>query len=98
MWDLIDTSTDGGWDNVDHTAGSLITAMQSMPTGYGVDGSCHEPERPPDQNCNPAFDGFPVIGGTGSRDAYNPRDISDLLPQDLANVMSINCVAFATDN
>lgn len=27
LWDLIDTSTDGGSDNVDYTAGSLITKM-----------------------------------------------------------------------
>ncbi|MBI3202782.1 MAG: hypothetical protein HYZ29_14685 [Myxococcales bacterium] len=98
MWDLIDTSSDGGWDNVDYTAGSLVTAMQSMPTGFGEDGSCREPEHPPAQDCNPAVDGSPVSGGTGSRDAYNPRDISDLLPEDLANVMDINCVGFATDN
>ena len=98
MWDLIDASTDGGWDSVDYTAGSLVTAMQSMPTGFGVDGSCRESERPPGQSCNPAVNGDPVSGGTGSRDAYNPRDISDLLPEDLTNVMDINCVGFATDN
>lgn len=98
MWDLIDTNNEGGNDNVDYTAGSLITKMQAMPTGFGVDGSCRESERAPGQDCNPVIDGPPVSGGTGSRDAYNPRDISDLLPEDLANVMAINCVGFATDN
>ncbi|MBX3126297.1 MAG: hypothetical protein KF718_06250 [Polyangiaceae bacterium] len=98
MWDLIDTNNEGGNDDVDYTAGSLVTAMQSMPTGWGDDGSCRESEKVPGQFCNPLIDGYPVTGGTGSRDAYNPRDISDLLPENLANLMAINCVSFATDN
>ncbi len=98
LWDLIDTSTDGGTETIDYSIGSLITAMQAMPTGWGVDGSCRESEKPPSAACNPATNGLPVTGGTGSRDAYNPKDISDLLPEDLAGVMHLNCVGFATDN
>ncbi len=98
MWDLIDTNNEGGNDTIDYSASSLITAMQAMPTGWGVDGSCRESEKAPGQDCNPSIDGALVTGGTGSRDAYNPRDISDLLPQDLTAVMHLNCVGFATDN
>lgn len=98
LWDLIDTSTDGGYDTIDYTIGGFVTAMQGMSTGYGVDGSCRESERASVNDCNPVTNGDPVTGGTGSRDAYNIRDICDLLPENESWVQSINCVSFATDN
>lgn len=98
LWDLVDTSTDGGYDSIDYTMGGLISAIQGMPQGYGVDGSCRESERALPSECNPSTNGAPVTGGAGSRDAYDVRDISDLLPEDETWVRSINCVSLATDN
>lgn len=97
MWDIVDTNNESQ-DTIDYSAGSLISAMQGMPTGFGVDGSCRESERAPPPTCNPVVNGDPPTGGTGSRDTYNPRDISDLLPENLSWVMALNCVGLAPDN
>ncbi|MCC6215346.1 MAG: hypothetical protein IT376_10785 [Polyangiaceae bacterium] len=98
LWDLIDTSTDGGYDTVSYSIQSLIGYMETMPTNYGVDGSCDESERASPDQCVPTVDGdIPVAPTTGTRDAYNVRDFRDMLPADTSWVASINCASFATD-
>lgn len=97
LWDMIDTSSDNGFDDTDLGTNQFVDLLASMPTGFGVDGSCRESERSNPAQCNPAIDGAPVTGGTGSRDAYNPRDMSDLIPGDQSWEMTINCVGLATD-
>lgn len=98
MWDLIDTSSDGGYDDTDLTISSLVTAMQGMPASYGTDGSCRESERSSVSQCNPTADGDPVTAGSGSRDAYNTRDIAELVGGDMSGETAVNCVNWATDN
>jgi hypothetical protein len=98
LWDIVDTSTDSGLDTTDESITTFAWAMEGTPTGYGVDGSCRESERASAVNCNPGVDGQPVTSGTGSRDAYNTHDISDLIAGSQSSLESINCVAHATDN
>jgi len=86
LWDLIDTNNEGGLDDIDMSAGSLVTAWLGMPcdknnTATWVDGSCNEP-------CPPL---------ACKKDSYNPFDWSQMLPTDETAERALNCVANAID-
>lgn len=97
LWDLVDSSNDGGHDGIYYSMNGLLAKLAGMPTSFGTDGSCRESERASVSDCHPAIDGEVPTISTGSRDAYNARDIRDLFTEDTAWVASINCASFASD-
>ena len=96
LWDMFDATTDNGQDDTNLSIQQLVSYMEGMPCSGnlgGQDGSCEEQAPPPGGSCNPATDGATTPNGTGTRDAYNPRDFGDLLPGDQSSERTINCVA-----
>ena len=96
LWDLIDSSTDGGQDNADFHMEDVVAAMEGMAcigNQGGVDGSCEEQWTTP---CEPIAEGS-VPGSSPSRDSYNIYDLSEALPGSQEAERVLNCVQGATD-
>lgn len=107
-WDLIDSSTDAGQDDANHSMSQLVGYFEGMACSGnqgGVDGSCEEHEVPawcgpfplPPCECNPATDGDTSPNGTGTRDSYNTYDIAAMVPGDDSSERDLNCVQGAED-
>ena len=98
LWDLIDTSTDGGQDNDNFGITDIVATLEAMPcigNHNGEDGSCEEQATSP---CDPPDPGGPLPSGPSpNRDSYNVYDLSEALPGSQENERILNCVNGAPD-
>lgn len=97
LWDLIDSSTDGGQDNDDFGVTDIVALLEGMPcvgNHDGEDGSCEEPVSSP---CDPPNEGPPPSGPSPNRDSYNVYDLAEALPNSQENERVLNCVQGALD-
>lgn len=103
LWDMLDSTTDGGQDDTELTISGLLNSIVAMPCNGnfgGFDGSCEEQastELPPFFRCNPSTDGFLAPPGSGTRDSYNVYDFAEAFSGDQAAERTLNCVQGATD-
>ena len=99
LWDLLDSTTDGGQDDTDLTmagANGFIAILENMPCDagvFGVDGTCNEGARASASQCVESNSATaPPADANGTRDTYNVWDVAWLVPGDQENERVINCV------
>jgi hypothetical protein len=102
LWDVIDSGTDGGADNDDLTTSQLIAELAAAPcsgSDQGVNNTCNEPLRLSLNDCIPVNDktGVPPGVAMGTRDSYNPYDLSVWISGNQLSERILNCVQGATD-
>jgi hypothetical protein len=101
LWDLIDAHNEVGQDDTNESMSSLALIFQNRTcaasSGYGVDGTCNEPNRSSSSNCVPSNGDIPLSPAFGNRDSYNAWDIGDSMPGNQTSERTINCVQGATD-
>ncbi|MFO0586286.1 MAG: hypothetical protein U0441_02040 [Polyangiaceae bacterium] len=102
LWDVVDSSDDGGLDQTDESITSLVALMEAMPCSSALhaDGTCNEPNNTSGgvPSCTPASDSaLQSAPHQGTRHSYNVWDIAEMVPGDQGNERTLNCVQGATD-
>ena len=64
----------------------------SAGSGYSEDGDCNEPQRWFPEDCVPDDREVPGTPARGTPDAYNARDIGDIVPGSQSGERTLNCV------